>query len=90
MKNLEHWACTKLIEHFCLNPNNWAREIKIAKKLLYDTPDLDSWLSVKLPKTIYSLAFFLTEQGKHFIPESRANPYVFDLDKLTTKKVNID
>jgi hypothetical protein len=46
------------------------------------SPDLESWMELNLPHKIPSLAFFLTDAGKVYIPESARNPFLLDLDKL--------
>ncbi len=90
MKNLEHWAAKELIVKFIENPN-WNKEIKIAYKLLYKSPDLESWLSLSLPIKISSLSFFLTKEGELYCPESCKNPYLLDLQKLRPKtKSSVD
>lgn len=77
--NIEHWACKELVGKFVKEPN-WPKEIKIAKKLLFNySPDLDAWLALNMSYKLTSLAFFLTENGKSFIPQSQNNPYLFDL-----------
>lgn len=80
--NIEHHACKILVNKFVPNNDNWRREIKIAKKLLHLSPDIHSWLSLQIPFSINSLAFFLTEEGKIYIPESTHNPYLLDFDML--------
>ena len=86
MRNIEFECARKLVTKFIESPKNWPQEIKIAKKLLRDfSPDLDSWLELNLPHKIPSLAFFLTEGGKIYIPNSGRNPYLLDLDKLCSK-----
>jgi len=87
MKNIEFECCRQLIIKFVEEPN-FPREVKLAKKLLYLSPDLDSWLKLTLPHKINSLAFFLTENGKPYIPESQQNPYLLDLEKLKGNKKN--
>lgn len=82
--NIEHEVCKKLVTKFIERPN-FPREIKIAKKLLLLSPDVDSWMELNLPYKIPSLAFFLTEDGKVFVPSSGRNPYLLDLDKLVPK-----
>lgn len=82
--NIEHEVCKKLVTKFIERPN-FPREIKIAKKLLLLSPDVDSWMELNLPYKIPSLAFFLTDDGKVFIPSSGRNPYLLDLDKLAPK-----
>ncbi len=76
-----------LVSQFISNPN-WPREIKIAKKLLYLCPDIDAWKGLFLDRPISSLSFFLTDGGEIFIPHSKKNPYLLDLDKLQPKSKN--
>lgn len=85
--NIEHECCKKLVSKFVESPN-FPREIKIAKKLLLLSPDVDSWMELNLPYKIPSLAFFLTEDGKVFVPESQRNSYLLDLDKFKPKQKN--
>lgn len=80
--NPEFLACQKLIEKFCDNPSSWPKEIKIARKLLLLCPDLDAWYGLTLPKKINSLSYFLSSEGKDFIPESQKNPLLLDLHKF--------
>lgn len=82
MKNLEFEMCRKLVTKFCVNPKSFANEIKIAKKLLCRSPDIEAWDALVLPEKINSLSFFLTSHGAVYIPESQKNPYLLDLDKL--------
>ena len=88
--NIEFKCAKELVVKFVENPN-FAREIKLAKDLLYNySPDLDSWLSLSLPFKINSLAFFKTDAGKVFIPQSQKNPYLLDFDKLAPKSKHLD
>ena len=82
MKNIEHEACKALVSKFCANPKSWAQELKIARKLLNLSPDLKSWYALELPMKINSLAYFLTEDGKIFVPKSQKNDYLLDLEKF--------
>lgn len=81
MINIEHECCKKLVNYFCYKPI-WPKELKIAKKLLRLSPDVDAWLSLVLPYRINSLSFFLSPNGEIFVPTSQRNPYLLDLDKL--------
>ncbi len=88
--NPEHKACVELITKF-INYPNWAKEMKIAKKLLSMSPDIESWMQLNLPNKINSLSFFLTTDGNVYIPESQKNPYLLDLQKLRPKtKSSVD
>lgn len=62
--NILHSQCQLLVSTFVENPN-WAKEIKIAKKLLASY-SLDLLLSVDV-KNLASLSFFLCEDGKEAI-----------------------
>lgn len=84
--NIEHKVCKELVIKFVKNPV-WSREIKIAKKLLLLSPDINSWLSLNI-SNLPSLAYFLTENGKLFVPTSQDNPYLLDMSKLENKKVD--
>lgn len=86
--NIEFECARKLVTKFCSAPKSFGNEIKIAYKLLYDSPDLEAWDALVLPKSINSLSFFLTENGRIFIPSSARNPYLLDLDKLQPKTKN--
>ncbi len=86
-KNPEYDCCRELVSKFCANAN-WPREMKMAKKLLFICPDLEAWQELTLAFPVTSLAFFLTDEGKIYIPESRRNPYLLDLDKLNPKKID--
>ncbi len=92
MKNIEHWVAQQLVEKFCANAN-WPKELKMAKKLLCKSPDLDAWLNLNIGRKINSLCFFLTTEGESYIPLSQKNPYLMDLGKLELsagiKKSNI-
>lgn len=79
-------CCRILVDKFCPNCDNWPREMKIAKKLLYICPDIEAWQALKLPFAIHSLSYFLTEVGKVFIPKSQKNPHLLDLDSLKPKR----
>lgn len=64
-KSSEHSRCKFLVSKFLIKDQlNWAREIKIAKKLLKLYPDFKIWSDLKLKFKLNSLAFFLTEEGK--------------------------
>lgn len=64
-KNSEHSRCKFLVSKFLIKDQlNWAREIKIAKKLLKSYPDFNIWSNMKLEFKLNSLAFFLTDEGK--------------------------
>ncbi len=50
---------------------DWAREVKIAKKLLNSKFDFDFWKRVPADKKYFSLAFFLTSEGKVFLLQQK-------------------
>lgn len=75
-------CCRRLIDAFCVKPTSYAREIKIAKQLLYRCPDIEAWEALILPQQINSLSFFLTSDGEIFIPDSQANPMLLDMTQL--------
>ncbi len=84
--NVEHKLCKELVGKFVKNPR-WPREIKIAKTLLSQCPDIEAWFGLNL-SGLPSLAYFLTEEGSMFIPTSQKNPYLLDLSKLENKKID--
>ena len=90
MKTIEGWAVKELVKKFVDNPI-WPREMKISKRLLSEySSDLDAWLSLNIGK-LPSLAFFLKDENRIFVPQSQKNPYLLDLDKLRSKsKKSID
>jgi hypothetical protein len=64
--NISHEIC-KLIVNRCvadLKGLNWAKEIKMAKKLLDKFPKIEFWQAVNIDLKPTSLAFFLTSQGE--------------------------
>lgn len=64
-KKLEHSRCKLLVSKFVLKDQlNWPKEIRIAKKLLKEYPDFNTWTQLKLDFKLNSLAFFLTDEGK--------------------------
>lgn len=69
MKKTFHSKCQTLVNKLCGgNPYlSWPKEIKIAKKLLKEEPDLSFWLSLDTPPRLASLSWFLTEEGKLFL-----------------------
>lgn len=81
--NIEHKACQKLVDKFVRNPV-WPREMKLAKRLLAQSPDIDAWMALDI-SLVPSLAYFLSEVGQVYIPQSQQNPYLLDLDKLQPK-----
>lgn len=86
--NIEFECARKLVTKFCAAPKSFGNEISIAKRLLYQSPDIEAWDSLSLPYRINSLSFFLTPDGAQFIPCSQKNPFLLDLDKLAPKQKN--
>ncbi len=91
-KNIEHEKCKFLVSFFCgkIDTNFWAREIKIAKKLIKEHPETDLWEKMVFKCKLPSLAFFLTEDGqnmmkKHFAIKKLVLPEKpeYNLDKET-------
>lgn len=73
VKNPQHEAC-KLIVSKCLSDTkglNWAKEIKMAKKLLVKFPDVSFWETVYVPNKPTSLAFFLTTDGERVLTRAK-------------------
>lgn len=64
MANIVHNQCKLLVSSFVEKPN-WPRELKIARKLLINY-SLDFLLTIPVSR-LYSLSFFLTEDGKEKI-----------------------
>lgn len=72
-KNTLHNKCKLLVSHFCKDAKfiSWPKEIKIAKQLLQKNSEVKFWLSLQLPKPIFSLSWFLTDEGKDFMQVSK-------------------
>ena len=66
MKITNHKLCQFIVKKFIKENINWAKEIKIAQKLLKLYKGYKFWNNLKDIK-IPSLAWFLTEDGKKFI-----------------------
>jgi hypothetical protein len=66
-----------LINKFLIDVNkfqskDWAREVKIAKKLLSSEFDFSFWKRISVEKKYFSLSFFLTKEGKgHLFTQKR-------------------
>lgn len=58
-----HKLCQFIVNSFVQSPN-WAKEIKIAKKLISEEYNEDFWLSIPKERKFTSLAFFLAEEGQ--------------------------
>lgn len=65
-KATNHKKCQLLVNHFCGHADKilWGKEIKIAQKLLKLHSDVKFWLSVQTERPIFTLSYFLTEDGK--------------------------
>lgn len=72
-KNTLHNKCKLLVSHFCSGAKyiSWPKEIKIAKQLLQKNKEVKFWLSLQLPKPIFTLSWFLTDDGKRFLQVSK-------------------
>jgi hypothetical protein len=67
--NIQHEICKKIVLTF-LRKNihiSWAKELKIAKKLLAEFPQIADWNGIPEENKTNSLAYFLLPQGKAFI-----------------------
>ena len=53
----------KNVENF--SKGKWAKEIKLAKKLFNCSPDVRFWNQIELDFELNSLAWLLSEEGKH-------------------------
>ena len=60
-----HKKCQLLVNHFCGHAPKilWGKEIKIAKQLLKINSDIKFWLSVQTQDPVFSLSYFLTDDG---------------------------
>ena len=67
--NTTHNKCKLLVSHFCGHADKilWGKEIKIAQKLLKLNSDVKFWLSVQTQQPIFSLSYFLTDEGKELL-----------------------
>lgn len=81
MKNINHWAAQQLVQCFCPQTSSWPREMKIAKKLLKLSPNLNAWMALS-NRNVGSLAYFLKSENSVYIPTSQENPYHLDLELL--------
>ena len=65
-KNTKHEKCKLLVNHFCGHADKilWGKEIKIAQRLLKLNSDVKFWLSVQTQQPVFSLSYFLTDEGK--------------------------
>lgn len=68
MKTINHKLCQLIVKKFVKGNVNWAREIKIAQKLVKRFNSFDFWNNLKeLGSPPPSLAWFLKPEGKAFI-----------------------
>ena len=68
MKIINHKLCQLIVKKFVKGNINWAREIKIAQKLVKRFNSFDFWDNIKeLGSPPPSLAWFLKAEGKAFI-----------------------
>jgi hypothetical protein len=67
--NIQHEKCKKIVITFLKKGIHisWAKELKIAKKLLADFPQIGDWNGIPEENRTNSLAYFLLPQGKTFI-----------------------
>lgn len=66
MKITNHKLCQFIVKKYIKDKINWAREIKIAQKLIKTYKGYSYWNNLKDLK-LPSLAWFLTEEGKCFM-----------------------
>lgn len=66
-ENKNHDNCKFLISNFLKGKINWPKEIKIAKKLLKEYPEVKFWEKVYMDTYPSSLSMFLTGSGKKFL-----------------------
>lgn len=87
-KNVEHENCKFLVSFFCgkIESSFWAREIKIAKKLLKEHPEKELWEKLVIKTKLPSLAFFLTENGQEMVRKHFAQK---NLDLPTKKEYDL-
>lgn len=77
-----HQLCQFIITSFLKNPKevSWAREIKMAQKIIKEYPDPTFWKSVDKNIKYNSLNFFLSEDGIKFL-KSQKNLFDFQLEE---------
>ena len=98
--NTQHKKCVYLIEKLCRNPKDiskrrlYAREIKIAKRLLKEHPDFVFWERMVIDEKPYSLSWFLAEEGKLFLSVSGVRNNIIHkgpkLQELSEEKIGED
>ena len=71
VKNVEFENCRFLIKKF-LKPENisYPSQIKIAKQLLKQYPEIEFWELFEIGFFLNSLAFFLTDKGSKLVAEA--------------------
>ena len=88
-----HKLCQFIIKKYIQTNINWAREIKIAQKLIKEYKEYTFWNNLNQIK-IPSLAWFLTEEGKKFINIQLKIKNLKDIKKysykISEKKVGAD
>lgn len=68
MKNLNHKLCQFIVKKYVKSNINWAREIKIAQKLVRKFKEFNFWGNLQeLKSPPPSLAWFLKQNGKAFL-----------------------
>ena len=81
MKIINHKLCQLIVKKFVKGNINWAREIKIAQKLVKRFNSFDFWDNIKeLGSPPPSLAWFLKAEGKAFILKEYES-FSLNLDK---------
>ena len=67
-KSINHKLCQMIVKKFVKGNINWAREIKIAQKLVKKFNNFNFWDNLKnLGSPPPSLAWFLKPEGKSFL-----------------------
>jgi hypothetical protein len=80
LKITNHKLCQFIVKKYIKDKINWAREIKIAQKLIKTYKSYSYWNNLKDLK-LPSLAWFLTPEGKTFMATECIK------DKLTLPKL---
>ena len=85
MKKNNHKLCQLIVKKYIKNNINWAREIKIAQKLIKKFNSFKFWDNLQeLKSPPPSLAWFLKPQGKIFLLKE------YEAFNLNLDKVKID
>jgi len=88
LKNINHKLCQLIVKKFIKGNINWAREIKIAQKLVKKFNNFDFWNNLKdLGSPPPSLAWFLKPEGKAFLLKEY-ELFNLDLNKNVIKLQN--